>query len=106
MLASSVGTGDLLPAAGAIVVLEDVDEHPFRVDRALTQLLRVGWFNGVRGRRSRRLRRCGDASQVRAALADRLGGLGVPVVAGAPIGHDQPNLAFWMGAPARIEAVS
>jgi len=103
LLAGSVGTVDLLPARGAIAVLEDVDENPFRVDRAVTQLLRSGWFAGVRGVVLGGFTACGDPEQVRAALADRLTPLGVPVLAGAPIGHDQPNLAFWMGAQARIE---
>ena len=102
LLASSAGTDDLLPAAGAIVVLEDVDETPFRLDRELTQLLRCGWFDGAAAVVLGDFTRCGDAAQVRATLMDRLAGLGVPVVARAPIGHDQPNLAFWMGGPATL----
>ena len=34
--------------------------------------------------------RCGDEAVVRALLLDRLGDLGVPVVGGAPVGHDEP----------------
>jgi muramoyltetrapeptide carboxypeptidase len=102
LLASSVGTADLLPARGSIAVLEDVDENPYRVDRALTQLLRSGWFAGVRGIVLGGFTACGDPDQVRAVLRDRLVPLGVPLAAGAPIGHDQPNLAFPMGAPARL----
>jgi len=39
---------------------------------------------------------------VRALLLDRLGGLDVPVVAGAPIGHDEPNLAVPIGTTAHL----
>ncbi len=104
MLASSVGTGDLMPARGAIAVLEDVDETPYRLDRALTQLLRTGWFDGVRGVVLGDFTACGDAAQVRAVLLDRLRPLGVPIAAGAPIGHGAPNIAFPLGAPAALAA--
>ena len=95
-------TGDLLPASGAIVLLEDVDESPHRVDRALTSLLRSGWLDGVRGIVLGGFTRCGDPAVVRALLLDRLGRLGVPLLAGAPIGHEEPNLAVPVGAPARL----
>lgn len=103
LLAASVGTPDLLPADGAIAVLEDVDETPFRLDRLVTQLLRSGWFEGVRGVVLGGFTGCGDPDQVRVTMAERLRALGVPVVADAPIGHDQPNLAWWMGGRAVLE---
>jgi muramoyltetrapeptide carboxypeptidase len=100
LLAACVG--DLLPARGAVVVLEDVDESPHRLDRTLTSLLRSGWFDGVGGVVLGGFTRCGDPAVVRALLLDRLGGLGVPVAAGAPIGHDEPNIAVPIGAVARL----
>jgi muramoyltetrapeptide carboxypeptidase len=94
--------GDLLPAQGAVVLLEDVDESPHRLDRTLTTLLRSGWLEGVAGIVLGGFTRCGDPALVRAVLLDRLGALGVPMVAGAPIGHDEPNIAIPIGAPARL----
>ena len=29
--------------------LEEIAENPYRIDRQLTQLLRTGWFDDVRG---------------------------------------------------------
>ena len=49
LLANTIGTRESRPAAGAIVVLEDVAEPAFRLDSMLTQLLRTGWFDGVAG---------------------------------------------------------
>lgn len=94
--------GDLLPAQGAVVLLEDVDESPHRLDRTLTTLLRSGWLEDVAGIVLGGFTRCGDPALVRAVLLDRLGALGVPMVAGAPIGHDEPNIAIPIGAPARL----
>jgi muramoyltetrapeptide carboxypeptidase len=98
----SACVGDLLPADGAIVVLEDVDESPHRLDRTLTSLLRSGWLDGVAGVVLGGFTRCGEPAVVRALLLDRLGALGVPVAVGAPIGHDEPNLAVPIGAAARL----
>ena len=41
--------GTRCAAAESIAVLEDVGEETYRLDRLLTQLLRSGWFDRVRG---------------------------------------------------------
>ncbi len=102
LIASSIGTGDLLSARDAVVVIEDVDEHPFRLDRVLTQVLRSGWLVGARAVVLGGFTNCGDPEVGRATFLDRLGSLGVPLLAGAPIGHDRTNLAFWMGDHATV----
>ncbi|MGZ8743619.1 MAG: DUF4031 domain-containing protein [Nocardioides sp.] len=104
LLASQVGTSGATGAAGAIVVLEEIGEEPYRLDRMLTQLLRSGWFDGVRGIVVGQLTRCGPEDLVRALLMDRLAPLGVPLLAGAPFGHEPPNLAFPCGVPAELDA--
>ena len=45
-----------------------------------------------------------DGVTVREVLAERLGGLGVPVVAGLPVGHELRNDPVALGVPARVEA--
>lgn len=104
LLASSVGTPGQHPATGAIVLLEDVGERPYRIDRALTQLVRSGWFEGVRGVALGSFTACGDPGEVRAVLADRLAPLGVPVVHDLPVGHGPTNLPVPLGVPARLDA--
>ena len=42
LVAATVGTPDWPDLAGAVLLLEDVGEEPYRVDRMLTQLLRSG----------------------------------------------------------------
>ena len=49
LLTSSLGTATSRPARGGILLLEDVGEEPFRVDRMLTQLRRSGYLDGVAG---------------------------------------------------------
>src|SRR5262245_43455654 len=43
LLAAMAGTNGAMPATGAIAVLEDVNEEPYRIERFLTQLRRSGF---------------------------------------------------------------
>jgi muramoyltetrapeptide carboxypeptidase len=103
LLAAEVGTATARPAAGGIVLLEEVGESPYRVDRMLTQLLRSGWFDRVRGVAVGRLSGCGPEDEVRAVLEDRLAPLGVPVLTGLAVGHAGRNLAVPFGVPAVLD---
>lgn len=104
MLASLVGSRDLLPARGGIALLEDVHEEPYRLDRMLTQLLRCGWFDGVAGIACGSWQECGEPAAVRAVLDDRLGPLGVPILDGVPFGHGPVQSTLPIGAPAVLDA--
>jgi muramoyltetrapeptide carboxypeptidase len=104
LLASSLGTRDRVTADGSIVVLEDIGEEVYKLDRLFTQLLRAGWFDGVRGIVLGDFSDCGSPESVRALALDRLAPLGVPMLWGAPIGHEPRNLAFPLGVPAVLDA--
>ena len=104
VLAAGAGARHVMPATGSIAVLEEVGEEPYRLDRLLTQLLRSGWFDGVRGVVVGHLSGCGSEEAVRRVLVDRLGGLGVPLVAGAPFGHETHNLTVPLGVPTTLDA--
>ncbi|WP_084336647.1 S66 peptidase family protein [Actinomadura oligospora] len=88
------------PAAGRIVLLEDVTEEPYRLDRMLTQLLQSGWLDGAAGIALGSFHDCGDPAEAEAVLAARLAPLGVPVLAGLPAGHGPRQLTLELGAPA------
>jgi muramoyltetrapeptide carboxypeptidase len=92
------------PPDGAILLLEDITEHPYRVDRILTQLGRAGWLDGVAGIALGAWTDCGPPEDVRAVLADRLGGLGVPVAWGLMFGHCPAQASIPLGVPARLDA--
>ncbi len=103
LLAAEIGTQFSRPAHGGIVVLEDVDEPTFRVDRLLTHLLRTGWFEGVRGVVTGAFPGCGDPDQVRAVLVDRLLPLGVPMVSGLDFGHTDTMASVPFGVAATLD---
>ncbi|WP_053641579.1 MULTISPECIES: S66 peptidase family protein [unclassified Streptomyces] len=105
LLAADLGTPHARPSArGGLLVLEDVGEEAYRLDRILTQLLRSGWLDGVAGVALGSWAECGPYEEVRAVLADRLGGLGVPVVEELGFGHGTTALTVPLGVPAVLDA--
>ncbi|GAB2639452.1 S66 peptidase family protein [Kribbella swartbergensis] len=105
LLAASVGTPTYAPPAG-VVVMEDISEDAYRVDRLLTQLLRSGWFTGVTGLVIGDFSGADDSGLVNAVMRDRLEPLGLPMVEGAAIGHEDMNLAVPLGLPVRLDATA
>jgi muramoyltetrapeptide carboxypeptidase len=99
LLAAAVGTPYASPRGG-LVLLEDVNEHPYRIDRMVTQLLQAGWFDGVAGVVLGQFTDCGDAEGV---LFGLLAPLGVPVLSGIDIGHGRPQLTVRLGGPAELD---
>ncbi|MER6400164.1 LD-carboxypeptidase [Kitasatospora sp. NPDC001603] len=90
--------------AGSILILEDVNEHPYQLDRLLTQLLRSGAFEGVAGIALGSWEGCGRPERVRELMLDRLGPLGVPVLWELGFGHCPSTLTVPLGLPALLDA--
>ncbi|SER03132.1 muramoyltetrapeptide carboxypeptidase [Lentzea xinjiangensis] len=104
LLAASVGGPRWArPADGAIALLEDVGEEPYRLDRILTQLLRAGWFEPVSGIVLGSWTDCGDVAPV---LLDRLGPLGVPILGEFGFGHCAGSWSLPLGVRAVLDATA
>ncbi|MFI2369456.1 LD-carboxypeptidase [Streptomyces sp. NPDC018833] len=105
LLAAGIGTPHARRSArGGLLLLEDVGEEDYRIDRMLTQLLRAGWLTGVAGVVLGSWAECGPYERVRAVLLDRLGDLGVPVVEEFGFGHGDTALTMPLGVPAVLDA--
>ncbi|MGV9983301.1 S66 peptidase family protein [Streptomyces olivaceus] len=105
LLAAELGTPHARPSArGGLLCLEDVGEEPYRVDRCLTQLLRTGLLDGVGGVLLGSWQDCGPYERLRPLLADRLGGLGVPVAEEFGFGHCEGALTVPFGVRAELDA--
>lgn len=109
LLSALAGTPDALDGRGAVVLLEEVNEAPYRIDRMLVQLARSGSLAGATGIVVGQLRGCEPPSDrpsasVEDVVDDVLGGLGVPVLQGIPVGHVDHQLAVPVGARVRLDA--
>lgn len=108
LVAALAGTPHLPRMRGGILFVEDINEHPYRVERMLYQLLHAGVL------KSQKALILGDFSGYRLAANDNGYNLpavaahmrevaGIPVLAGLPFGHIRDKLSIPFGAPARLE---
>jgi muramoyltetrapeptide carboxypeptidase len=109
LVETTLGTPWELETRGAILALEDRGMKPWQVDRALMHLKQAGKFESVRGIVLGDFPECdaplSGSPTVRDVCTRILGGLGVPVVYGAAIGHTpRPMLTLPLGVKARLRA--
>jgi muramoyltetrapeptide carboxypeptidase len=107
VLTSLIGTPFLPELGGCVLFLEDVGERPYRVDRMLTTWAQAGVLQRPAAIALGAFSDCGpgpDGVTVEQVLDDRLGSLGIPVVAGVPAGHLDDNLELPFGAEVVLDA--
>jgi muramoyltetrapeptide carboxypeptidase len=106
LITASIGTPDMPDLTGAVLLVEEVQEPPYKVDRMLTQLRRCGALDGVAGVAVGQFTDCADGWETTVAdvLGERLGDLGVPVLGGLPIGHGVGQLTVPVGTRAVLDA--
>ena len=105
LVAALIGTPWAAPLQDAILVLEEVGEPPYRVDRMLTQISMQPGAGGLAGLVFGDL---GVAERDRAQLDQAVGRftevMRRPAVAGFPIGHGQMNHPVPEGVLAELDA--
>jgi muramoyltetrapeptide carboxypeptidase len=107
---ASLGTPWELDTRGAILLLEDRAERPYRIDRMLQQLRGAGKLERVAGIGIGEFSDCVDdryaAPTVGEVIEEVVRPLGVPLVTGLPFGHVRANFAWPLGARANIDGES
>ena len=108
LLAALCGTRDAVSGAGAIVVLEDVNEPVYRVDRMLRQLEQSGVFRGCVGLAIGQFTEVPadaavDAQTIPGVIAELADRLAVPCLANLPIGHIADQWTVPLGARAELD---
>jgi muramoyltetrapeptide carboxypeptidase len=108
LLAATVGTPDMPDLRGAILLLEEVEEPPYKVDRMLLQLRRAGCLDALAGIAVGQFTRCADgwSTTISDVLAENLDRLGVPVLGGLPIGHGLDQCSVPLGVPATLDVAA
>jgi muramoyltetrapeptide carboxypeptidase len=109
LLAALVGTPYAPDYTNAILVIEDVGEQTYRIDRMLRQLQLSGALARVAGivfGHFTEGTEPGDASsrELDEVLREAVDVAGVPAIAGAPIGHIDDQWTIPLGAEAQLDA--
>ena len=112
LLCDSVGTPEALETEGRILLIEDVDEAPHRIDAMLTHLLNAGLLGRCAGivigemtRSDERIDEGIGGRPWREIVRDRIVPLGIPTVVDFPFGHaPRGMLTLPLGLRARLDA--
>lgn len=110
VLSHLAGTREAPSLDGTVLVLEEIGERPYRIDRMLTQLAESGMLEGVLAVVVGHLTGCEEpeggkrgAPSAERVFVERLSSLGVPLLGGLAAGHEAPNLALPVGARVRLQ---
>ena len=90
--------------AGAILLVEEVDEAPYRLDRLLTSLRQSRQWGALGGLVFGRFTRCGASAEVKGLLRETAEAFPGPVLMNASFGHARVNRVFPVGALAELSA--
>lgn len=111
LLCDSLATPDALEAKGRILVIEDVDEKPHRVDAMLTHLINAGVLQSAAGLVIGEMTRTDDSEDPtigrrswRDIVRERLSHINVPTIIDYPFGHAKQMRSLALGATARLDA--
>jgi muramoyltetrapeptide carboxypeptidase len=94
---------------GAVLLLEDVGERPYRLDRMWTHLELAGVFRQVHGIVLGSFTHCEERDESYTSeemLRELAVATGVPCVAGFPIGHGDINEPVPLGVRVRLDGAA
>jgi muramoyltetrapeptide carboxypeptidase len=111
LMTDSLATPDTIDCAGKIVLIEDVDEHPHRIDAMLTHLINAGQIQKAAGIVVGEMTRTDDKPDEsiggkpwKAIVEERIRPLGIPAIVDYPFGHMSNMLSLPLGVRARLDA--
>jgi muramoyltetrapeptide carboxypeptidase len=105
-LCSMLGTPFAPSFDGGVLLLEDVGEPYYRIERMLVQLLQAGLLDQVNAVVLGDFVNCprrNVAHSIEAIFLEHLLPRGILLYTGAPVGHGERNLPWQLGASASIE---
>ncbi|PRR80898.1 S66 peptidase family protein [Clostridium vincentii] len=107
VICSSIGTCFEINTKNSILLIEEVNESPYAIDRMLTQLLYGGKLTSCRGIIMGSFTGCDlpDYSRsltLKEIILDRLEILDIPIITGFPFGHSYPNITIPIGCNAHF----
>jgi muramoyltetrapeptide carboxypeptidase len=99
-----VGTPFEPDLEGHILVLEDIGEPHYKIDRMLIQMKLAGCFNRLAGLALGTFENCGTLEGIYRIVESIFKDFTFPVLAGFEIGHGKTNITFPVGLKATLDA--
>jgi muramoyltetrapeptide carboxypeptidase len=100
--ASLCGTGFMPDLSGKILIIEDINESAYRLDRCLVQLQQCGVLNDLSGLVFGEFTGCGKPELLITLFRHWAAELDCPIWTGFPFGHEFPLAAINMSRPIAI----
>ena len=112
LICSMTGTPYQIDLKDKIVMIEDIGEEPYRIDRMLTQLIACGELTKASGIAFGICKGCDKSDKssapnsftLREVIEDRIKPLKIPAVYGLSFGHNINNFTFPIGINAMLDA--
>ena len=92
--------------SGCILMIEDRGEALYRIDRMLTQMRLADSLDRLAGLALGDFSGCALDEDLYDLIHDRLGDLGIPILAGFPVGHGTVNLTLPVGLNAFMDTAA
>ncbi|WP_195430715.1 LD-carboxypeptidase [Clostridium sp. D46t1_190503_E9] len=101
IICSTIGTPYEIDFKDNILLIEDVNESPYAVDRMLSQLISCGKLQKLCGIMIGYFTDCTNKDtdfSIDEIINQKLLPLNIPIIQGLPIGHDYPNITIPIGS--------
>ena len=89
---------------GHILVIEDIEEPNYKIDRMLVQMKLAGCFKGLAGLALGTFKDCGNQDGIYRVVEKVFKNDDFPILAGFEIGHGKTNITFPVGLKATLDA--
>jgi muramoyltetrapeptide carboxypeptidase len=102
VLVTLCGTGYFSNLQNRILVIEDLNEPAYKIERYLTQLQQCGTLEKISGLLFGRFIDCGSENELNRIFNKFATKVNGPVISGFPFGHSFPNISLNMDKPLKI----
>jgi muramoyltetrapeptide carboxypeptidase len=102
-LAHLIGTPFFPKTTGALLLIEDCNEAPYRIDRLMTHLKMAGVLRELGGLILGQFSGCGDPQKLHHMIFEQVREFRFPVIANLPFGHGIHNEVLPLGIPFSLD---
>jgi muramoyltetrapeptide carboxypeptidase len=111
LIVDSIGTSSEPELNSKILILEEIEEYKYKIDRMMTHLKRSGKLKNLAGLVVGHMTNILDTEtafgeSIESIILDKVKEYDFPVAFGFPVGHDYPNMAFRCGSKMKLKVAA